>query len=464
MKKAEKKQWLLNYITSRNDWVKAPEILVEADIQLKERTLRRLLSDLKHEQLIEITGKGRSTRYRAIAINSEFIVKSELAPNFLLGAEIGHPIFGSKAAMCIAAIRKPIYERNPVTYSKAWLESYQPNKTFYFSENQLDSMEIQGQRGRTKKIEPAGTYSKKILNRLLIDLSYNSSRLEGNTYSLIDTEKLLIDGVRPTDKLDEERVMILNHKDAIEYLVRNAANFNVSINEICTLHYLLSDGLLRPEYTGKIRNEGVRIGFSTYSPLEDNARLTSYLELLTLKASQINNPYEQSLFLLIHIAYLQPFLDVNKRTARLSANIPLIKQNKVPLSFNELNKDDYISAMIAVYELNDVTAITDLYYFSYLRTCKSYDATIESVGFDPIRVKYRQQRRKLVSTIIRDKLLGDALQSYVSKVSKLEVIDKEQQEFINSVEDDLKQLNPASLAGLGISQTEFIQWKKMCEM
>src|SRR6202030_2042468 len=107
-------------------------------------------------------------------------------------------------------------------------------------------------------------------------------------------------------------------------------------------------------------------------------------ERIIKKAALIENPYEQSLFLLIHITYLQAFSDVNKRTARLSANIPLIKSNLVPLSFNDVDRDDYTSAVIAIYELQNVRPIVDLYVFSYLRTCALYDSTVKTIRFDEV--------------------------------------------------------------------------------
>jgi len=94
------------------------------------------------------------------------------------------------------------------------------------------------------------------------------------------------------------------------------------------------------------------------------------------------------LFLLIHIAYLQPFIDKNKRTSRISSNIPLVKYNVVPLLSNEVDQQNYISAMLAVHELNQVTPMVDLYCFFYLLTCQAYDATVEALGYNSIRVKY----------------------------------------------------------------------------
>ena len=111
-------------------------------------------------------------------------------------------------------------------------------------------------------------------------------------------------------------------------------------------------------------------------PLENPDRLATALMDVTTKAATIHDPFEQSLFLLVHIAYVQAFSDVNKRTSRLCANIPLLRNNLVPLSFKTITRNDYASAMIAVYELNDIGPIADLYVASYYRTCEEYDATV----------------------------------------------------------------------------------------
>jgi Fic family protein len=194
--------------------------------------------------------------------------------------------------------------------------------------------------------------------------------------------------------------MILNHKEAIRYLVDNAPKLEVNRNTICTLHYLLSDGLVKPQDAGKVRRYPVRIGGSVYSPFEDTKRLEIQLEKIATKAALIEDPFEQSIFLLIHISYLQAFADVNKRTARLSANIPLIKGNLVPLAFSDVQKEDYLSAMIAIYELQDARPLVDLYAYSYMRTCAAYDTTVKAIGFDEARVRYRQERRSVVRAVI----------------------------------------------------------------
>ena len=457
----ERKQKILALLQSQSDWMGISVVLNLLGEEFKNRTVRRLLGELRDEGLIVRTGLGPSTRYKII-FNTHNPEDNSIVAETQNSAYSSKLIFTKKSLSIIKLVKQPIFHRAPVSYDKNWVDSYIPNKSFYFTDEQRLQMAEKGNRNQLQQIQPAGTYSRKILNHLLMDLSYNSSRLEGNTYSKLDTEKLLVHGIRQDEKMDKERVMILNHKDAIEYLVRQAQRLTVSYQTICTLHYLLADGLLQLDYMGKIRNQSVRIGQSTYLPLEDRTRLENNLINILDKASQIQDPFEQSFYLLIQIAYLQPFMDVNKRTSRLSANISLIKSNYVHLSFNELDKDDYISAMLAVYELNQVSPMADLYCFSYLRTCQAYDATAESVGFDPIRVKYRQQRRALITKVIREKISGKNISVCIQQYSieDLANIDNnERQEFIKSVKEELKQLTVNTIGGLGIAQSEFEQWQ-----
>ncbi|MHB1949553.1 MAG: Fic family protein [Gammaproteobacteria bacterium] len=402
-----------------------------------ERTVRRWLSEMVHEGTVLKTGAKRSTHYQALA---------SLQP----------PIFTEQAIEAIHYIRQPIFMRKPVAYSKEWLNEYQPNKTFYLPTQVREHLHTQGQRSGDKNT--AGTYARKIYNKLLIDLSYNSSRLEGNTYSLLDTERLILEGTSAEGKLDEEKIMILNHKEAIRHLIDMAPKIKVDFNEICTLHFLLSDGLVSPQYSGKIRDHGVRIGGSTYVPLENKIELENQLNKLSEIAYQIQDPFEQSLFLLTHIAYLQAFTDVNKRTSRLSANISLIKHNLVPLSFNDINKDDYNSAMICIYELNDVKPLADLYYFSYLRSCQHYDVTSEAIGYDEVRVRYRQYRREIIRFIIANKLIGKKLDDYVQEQTNKAIPEIDRQRFLITVTEDLAEINVQRIAGLGITTEQLKAW------
>ena len=202
---------------------------------------------------------------------------------------------------------------------------------------------------------PAGTFARDILNRLLIDLSWASSQMEGNTYSRLDTERLIEFGQAAEGKDALETQMILNHKASIEYLVMNINQANVSQETIIALHAFLSDGLMvNPLMCGRIRNRAVDIGGSVYLPIALPQRLEELYGIIIDMAAEIRDPFEQSFFLMVHLPYLQPFEDVNKRVSRLAANIPLIRNNLCPLSFIDVPQQAYVDGMIGVYELNRI--------------------------------------------------------------------------------------------------------------
>jgi len=442
----QSKDHLIHILQQLEKPAKFREIYNNFNMAYSERTVRRWLSELSEQEIINKTGAKKGTCYQ-LAYSNDTVINSF------------QEYLSSDAKIAVQYVRQPVFNRKPVTYNDNWIKSYIPNKTFYLPEKtrlELDKL------GRSNLMnEPAGTYARQIYNRLLIDLSYNSSRLEGNTYSLVDTEKLILQGIDRQDKLDEERVMILNHKEAICYLVEQAQLIEINSTSICTLHYLLADGLVLPEYSGHVRNQGVRIGVSSYHPLEDPQQLSSRLVEICSKASLINEPFEQSLFLLAHIAYLQAFIDVNKRVSRLSANIPLIKNNLIPLSFNDIDKTYYANAMIAIYELNDISVLSDIFCFSYRRSCEQYKVTKKIVGFDEIRVRYRNNRREIIRHIITHKLTGAELKSYTQEQSIALINTDNISGFIQTVYDDLKTISPSHIQGMGISGQQLKQWLEL---
>ena len=436
------KKQVLGKIYELRKPVSLSDLLKELGANFKERTVRRWLSEMVSEGLIERLGRGKSTVYCGLTERPEALTD-----------------FSEESFELIRYVRQPASMRKPVSYNQKWVESYIPNTSHYLPKEIQNSLRRIGARDDNQS--PAGTYARHIYNRLLIDISYNSSRLEGNTYSLLDTERLLIDGETVEGKSEIEKVMILNHKESISYLVNQADRIRIEKNTICTLHYLLSDGLVMSQYSGKMRDHPVRSGSSRYLPIEGVLRLERQLELICEKAADIINPYEQSFFLLVHIAYLQAFTDVNKRTSRLAANIPLIQKNLVPLSFNDLNKDDYALAMIAVYELNEVRPLLDLYRASYIRSCEEYDVTLESLGFDQIRVLYRQQRRELIRHIILEKLKGKVLEDFIQKQASKQIKKEHKKDFIEDVKEDIDGINSARIAGMGVTQDELNDWLRL---
>jgi Fic family protein len=441
MGKIGKKSAVFDGLRQKRQAVSIKELLDALGTGYTERSVRRWLSELVEEGIVQKLGEKRGTKYQASL--------QVIAPTQALSEE---------SKKILEGLRGSTHLREPVTYADEWIKSYVPNKTFYLPLNSRLLLHQLGSRSYAGDI--AGTYAHKIFNRLLIDLSYNSSRLEGNTYSLIDTQKLILEGKTAEGKLDAETQMILNHKEAIRHLVNIAPRLKVSEETICTLHYLLASGLIDDHYAGKIRDVGVSIQGSVYLPFENRGQLKLRLQRIVEKAALISDPFEQSLFLLIHLSYLQAFLDVNKRTARLAANIALIKHNFVPLSFNDVEKNDYNGAMIAVYELQEIRPILDLYLYSYTRTCTIYDATIKTMGFDEFRARYRQQRRLVVREVIVKNLHGKAQAKYLtSKIGRL-IKAEDREAFKEDVIEDLSEMDANRLVGFGVTKEEFNHWHK----
>ena len=442
-----------------------------------DRTLRRWLSKLVEQGLIVASGERKGRRYHYAfqdgqggqdsLIHDPLISEDSAEYKATVSPTNSSSVFSAASQQVINKIRAPLYERRPCTYRYEWLESYQPNTSFYLNVEERNQLHEIGQRLNVGM--PAGTYAKQIFNRLLIDLSYHSSRLEGNTYSLAETEKLLLQGMSADDKIDADKVMILNHKDAINFLVEGINRIetlekSTGVENIRTMHYLLAEGLVPNGAAGIIRNDGVRITSSTYIPMEGKPRLEQQLQLIINKAAAINDPFEQSFFLLIHIAYLQAFIDVNKRTARLSANIPLVRNNLSPLSFIDLDKDDYASAMISCYELNNERPMVELFIRSYIRSCEQFllyekGVVVDAMGIDTLRVRYRGQRRILISEIVRNLATGSAIQKRIETFSKDEIPSEHQKKFMLDVHLDLENLEPFNIAGMGVSKEELLIWK-----
>ena len=310
--------------------------------EVSETTVWRAMKRLVDEGRLEVSGKGRAT---------------------------GYQIAG--AAVVRAHLSTPYNRRPPVTYRPEFLDAYVPRKTWYLSE--ADRARLL-EAGRPQGGElPAGTYARRILEQLLVDLSWATSRMEGNTYDILQTERLIKFGEEAEGKDRKEALMILNHKEAIQYVVDNLDEIGLRRPDLFSLHALLSDGLLaEPAMSGRLRAMPAGISHSSYRPLDDAVTITEEFDILLHKAAQITDPYEQSFFLLVHIPYLQAFADVNKRTSRVASNIPLLKSDLAPMSFTTMDDSDYIDGLIGIYELNNVSLLREVYIDAYLASAERY--------------------------------------------------------------------------------------------
>jgi hypothetical protein len=411
---------------------------------LGSRTLARRLRRLVETGILQTSGSRKGTRYTFVGRDSSLPLSTQ-------------------AVDIRRIVQKPLTKRDPVGYDRTFLESYTPNKTFYLQpalRNRLAEIGV-------IPSEPmvAGTYAREILNRLLIDLSWNSSRLEGNTYSLLDTERLIQAGEAVEGKKAEEAQMILNHKTAVEFLVDNAADLGFNRYTVLNLHGLLSNNLLPdPAAGGRLRERDVGISGTVFHPLTGPQVIEECFDLMLQKASAIEDAFEQSFFIMVHLPYLQPFEDVNKRVSRLAANIPFIKRNLSPLSFVDVPKDDYTDGILGIYELNRIELLRDVYQWAYERSARKLAAVKQSLGEpDPFRLKYRQLLYDTVAKIVQSPLNRRSAAKFIKEQASAEVPLQDQERFIEVADSEILGLHDGNIARYRLRPSEFKRWRQTWE-
>lgn len=434
------------------------EIRENLEFSFEPRTLQRRLEQLEKDDRMRISGKGKGTRYFPIKeqlVGANEPVKRSKSSDPSLG---GIPL-SSSAKSLQKKVTAPLSTRKPVGYDPGFLDSYVPNQSFYLSAELREDIARVGQVGLSDL--PAGTYIRQVLDRLLIDLSWNSSRLEGNTYSLLETELLLLRGESAADKDAKETQMILNHKAAIEMLSDQAGEIGFNRYTICNLHALLSENLLPDSAAeGRLRSRAVGITGTTYHPLEVPHQIEERFEQVLSSAELIGDPFEQAFFAMVHLPYLQPFEDVNKRVSRLAANIPLIQHNLCPLSFTDVPQEDYINGIIGVYELQKIDYLRDVFVWAYHRSAARYSAVLQSLGDpDPFRLRYRAPIGELVREVVQKQISRDKAAGWIAERANEAIKKEDLARFIEVVETELLQLHEGNIARYRLRPAEFNDWK-----
>jgi Fic family protein len=308
-------------------------------------TVKRALSELVDLGLVAMTGSGPSTAY-AIAplgrIFTDIDATSYCAaePDRRFGLRRYEPdLFGS--------IPKDVFSGDETAALESATDEY---------------------RERSTGLSP--TLAKKELERLIIELSWKSSRIEGNTYTLLDTEKLILENREAAGHDPNEARMILNHKDAFTFVRENVQEFKtITRANLEELHAILIGGL---GVGAGLRLKPVGVVGSVYQPLDNGHQIREGLEALSAAVSRAESSYTKALLTLLGISYLQPFEDGNKRTARLAANAVLLAYGRAPLSYRSVDENEYREAMLVFYELNSVVPFKRIFVSQYDFAAKNY--------------------------------------------------------------------------------------------
>lgn len=385
-----------------------------------DATIWRVLRRLVNEGTLEVSGKGPATVY---SLSGSFAVRAHL--------------------------RIPRNRRRPAGYRREFLDSYIPNKTFRLGEDDRRLLRNAGKLDFSP--EAARIHTHRVIQRFLIDLSWASSRMEGNTYSLPETERLIRFDKEASGKEKKEAAMILNHKEAIQYVVENINEITIGRTDMCNIHALLSNNLLiDPSMSGRPRRMPVGISGSSYVPLEDQFEIQDEFDMLIHKAAGIDDPFEQAFFLLVHIPYLQAFEDVNERTSRVVSNVPLLKAGLLPMSFVFVGEGDYSDGLVGIYELNNHELLRKVYIDAYMASAENYRVLRSEVEVpEKAALAYRDFVREAVRrSVIEWKVFR--YENILSMAAEAEIPEEDREEVVDYVRREFRGLHEGNVVRYGL--------------
>ena len=440
---------------------KHPEGASRAEI---EKALRRKIPPPAAVPAPEPGGGGtarhrstnRAARYRLPAAGT---APADLAPKPAESKEEKGPGISKAGERIRRYLRQPLTARKPVGYHREFLDSYRPNKTAYLSPAERARLAKIG--GSSFASDAAATYAKQLLGLLLIDLSWNSSRLEGNTYSLLDTKRLIEFGQEAEAASARDAQMIRSHKEAIEFLVNEAEETSFNRHTILNLHAILAQNLLAdPGAAGRIRRIDVDIERSVVHPLSGPQLIDECFNEMLGKADIIEDPFEQAFFIMVQLPYQRPFDDVNKRVSRLAPNIPFIKRNLSPLSFSDVPRPFYTDALLGVYELNDLQLLKEVFIWAYMRSAEQYAAVRQSLGEPaPFRFRHGAAIRQLVAEVIKARMERRPAVAHIAAWTKKNIAEGERARFRDIAENELISLHEGNFARYQVRPSEFKSWQ-----
>ena len=323
------------------------EIHDNVDISVSYATLKRILSTLITDSYLVTIGQGKGTKYT-------------ISPTFELLAPIDIEKY----------YEKEIDERVIKEGFNFSIINEVLAKNSVFNDTELEKLNLLQAKFRNNISQLSEIEYKKEFERLAIDLSWKSSQIEGNTYSLLETERLLKDKETAAGKTREEATMLLNHKDALDFIIENPDYLHpLSIPKIEDIHSILTKELLVER---NLRKRRVGISGTNYRPLDNEFQILEALRNSCDVINSKNSVFEKALLALVLISYIQPFMDGNKRTARIVSNAILMNEKHCPLSFRTVNSIDYKKAMLLFYEQNNISNFKEIFIDQFEFAVKTY--------------------------------------------------------------------------------------------
>ena len=308
-------------------------------------TIKRTLSKMVEMDILSVVGSGRTTRYKISSMGRVF---ADIDPRQYTSIE-------------------PDKRYGFNHYNFELLQNFPKD---IFSENELNILDTATLEYKRRTDDLSETIQKKELERLIIELSWKSSKIEGNTYTLLDTEKLILENKEAIGHNKLEAKMILNHKDAFNFIYKHRDKFktltNVNMEEVHAL-------LVKDMGVGfGLRSKPVGVLGSSYSPLDNVHQIKEAVDALSKAVDEARAPYAKAMLALLGISYIQPFEDGNKRTARLICNAILFAYGLAPLSYRSVLEVDYREAILVFYEINSIVPFKKIFVSQYDFAARNY--------------------------------------------------------------------------------------------
>ena len=323
------------------------EIIAGMGLKESPATVKRTLAALVESRAASVTGLGRATRY-SVTPQAQVTMALDIDTYF----------------------EKETDEREVQTgFNFELINEILPQVELFTEGEKKQLADLQAQFTRNLEgITP--TEYRKEMERLGIDLSWKSSQIEGNTYSLLETEKLLKEKKTASGKTKEEAVMLLNHKDALDFILEDPEYLQeLSVRRIEELHELLVKEL---DVDKGIRKRRVGVTGTNYRPLDNEYQIREALEDTCRLINSKENIFEKALLALVLLSYIQAFSDGNKRTARITSNAILIANRHCPISFRTVDSVDYKKAMLIFYEQNNISDIKKIFIDQFAFAVQTY--------------------------------------------------------------------------------------------
>ena len=334
-------------IIKKNQEISSKEIFKSISKSISYATVKRMISKLMDDNLVTKKGQGRATKYL-------------ISPTY----EVLFPID------MVKYFEKEIDERKIKEIFNFQLINETLNGCSIFTAIELEQLNLFQKKFKKNISQLSKIEYQKELERLAIDLSWKSSQIEGNTYSLLETERLLKEKETASGKTKEEAVMLLNHKEAIDFVIKNPDYITpLSVPKIEDIHRLLIKGL---DVDKKKKKRRVGISGTNYKPLDNEFQISEALSSMCKLVNSKENVFEKALLLLLLISYIQPFADGNKRTARIVSNAVLMNYSYCPISFRTVDSIEYKKAMLVFYEQNNISSFKEIFIEQFKFAVNTY--------------------------------------------------------------------------------------------